>query len=304
MKRIKFLILILFFVNSLYSYYREKFIKEWSICEKIEYGEINWSDGIIKVIGKAELPKIIDKNLIKEESEDFAINLAEARLKAFKKAEEKAFESLFAALHNIRIYDEYFFLYYLQKSETEFNFNFENFVRENMIEKKIYNPDKSVSVEITLKLFGEKGLLNIFNSNDNLFFFNSTNFSLSLASSSNEFTVVPQEYTSIIVDAKDIKGYFPSLSPSIVDEEGNLIYSSKFVYKESAIKKGIVQYISDEKYLDKIDFVDEKAFLLKGIKLGKNCTEIVIPTYIKSQLFSSEKTFKHLKNCNVVIITR
>lgn len=307
-KRIKLIILfVTFFITQIsYAYLRNKEIRDGKVYEIIEYGEINWTDGYIKITGRAELPIIIKNksDLRIDDNLEYAENLASARRIAFQNAENMAFAKLLAAIHNLRIYDEHFLINYIKKNNPEFNSQLENFIKNYSLIKKIYNPDNSVSVELTLRLWGDNGLFSIFPENDEDFVsFNSTNFKL-LVSTNAEFTIIPQEYHSLIIDATGVKEFQPNFFPTIIDEDGRIIYCSSFLSKDKAKKNGIVRYIGDNSLLFNYDFVDDKAFLVKALRIGRTKTEIVIPSYIAPQLFSSTNTFNYLKNCNFIIITK
>ena len=309
MKKILLFLIFYTITFNLEAYLHKKVIREGKVYENIEYGEINWTDGILKIKGTAKLPPVIKNKFDpRTQSEDFeyAPDKATARLMALNKAKEIAIRNLTAAVYNLRIKDNYFVKNYLEKSTNDFDFRLNQYITTKSKNKILYNKDGNISVELTINLWGKDGFLSIINNQDKeLMAFNTNRFKLSITNtniSKEAETIIPQEYTSLIIDATEIENLQPALSPSILDESGNIVYNSSFVLKYYANKKGVVKYIADKSLVPDIDFVDEKAFLVRAISKGKNDTDIVIPDDVVKQFFSSNKTFKYLQRCNVIII--
>lgn len=309
----KILLFLIFFsiTSNLEAYLHNKVIKNGKVYENIEYGEIDWTDGVLKIKGTAKLPAVIKNKFdIRVQSGDFeyAPDRATARLMALNKAKELAIRNLTSAIYNLRVKDNYYVKNYLENSTNDFDFRLNQYITTKSKNRVLYNKDGSISVELTINLWGKDGFLSIIKKNDKeLIAFNTNRFRLSVTNtniSKGGETIIPQEYTSLIIDATEIENLQPALSPSILDESGNIIYNSSFVLKYYASQKGVVKYISDKSLVADIDFVDERAFLVRAISKGKNDTDIVIPDDVVKQLFSSDKTFKHLQRCNVIIIIK
>ncbi len=311
MKRLIIFLIFLSLNLKLNAYLRKKVIKDGKVQEIIEYGEINWTDGILKVRGTSNLPIIIKNKFDpRTQSDDFeyAPDKATARLMALNKAKELAIRNLTSAIYNLRIKDSYFVKDYLEKSTNEFKTRLNEFISTKSKSKVLYNRNETITVELTVNLWGKNGFLSIIKNDDkNLIAFNTNNFKLSVTNTniaSTEEYIIPQEYTSLIIDATDIKGFQPALSPSIFDEAGNSVYNSTYVLKSYAQKNGIVKYVGEKSLVPKIDFVKETAFFVRAISKGKTDTDLIIPNDVVKQLFSSTKTFRYLKQCNVIIITQ
>ncbi len=305
-----FIAIILLFITAsqISAYLLKKIIIEEKVLEQIEYGYIDWSEGKIEVEGQATPPQVIKNKLdrrLKDFSEKYAPDKATARLTALKKADEIAIRNLTSAVYNIRIKDNYYIKNYINISSNNFVYRLNNFIQENKKKSILYNRDGTISVKFSLNLFGTNSLLSIINETDtNFMTFDKKNFEVSKSTNTLSEDIIPQEYTSLIIDATDIKNLIPSLCPEIFDEKNNIIYNSSYVIKESAETKGIVKFISSHSIIPKIDFVDEKSFMARAIAAGKDNTSVILDTSTIKQLFSSTNTFKHLKKCNVIIIMK
>ncbi|MBN1898990.1 MAG: hypothetical protein JW827_09450 [Spirochaetes bacterium] len=293
MRKSVFTILTICFVLviSLKGYLRERFLREGKVFEKIEYGEMDWSEGIIMVSGTKSPDEV------KQQTK--GSDKAKARLIALEQARDLALRNMILAIHYIRIREDVLLKDLIDSGHEEAGKRLEDFISRNIKEKVLYNKDDSITVQQYVHLWGEEGLLFCL---QDIMSFGSKDFAVTPQGETGD-DLVGQEYTSLIIDAAEMNDLEMSLSPAVLDEKGSVVYDASFVSAENALQSGIVKYIADRSMIPKIEYVDEKAFLAKA-KTIKDKTKIVLSDDVVRQLFSSEETFPYLRKCRVIIIAR
>ncbi len=312
MVRRKFIISIttLFFIVlnniSLLAFLREKQVKNGELIEKIEFGYINWTEGYIEISSKVFLPEIIKDNKYKiYKNENYATSLADARLIAFKQAKEYGKRNLLNAIYNLRIYNNYFIKSYLLKSTNDFKYRLDSFILSLTNYRKFYNNDNSITVKYKVKFFGNNGLFNIINNSDvNLIDFNKISIISNLKIISTNTNKL-RDYSALILDCRKIKGLYPSLNFHIYDEKGNLIYGGEYISSNVFKEEGVVKYIGDTSYLEKIKFLDKDILIVKPLKKRRFSTsDIIISNNIAKIIKSSPLLLTNLKKGKVIVIIK
>lgn len=297
----------LFIFNS-YSaaYLSTNIVENNNFIEKIEFGFINWTTGIITVYGDALLPQVINEDkygLLEKSPEKYARNLPAARQKAKDMAFWNAQQNLHNALLNLRINDKFYIKSYLDSTTNDFKFNLNNLILNNLKPKYIYQ-ENSIRVMLQVPLHTDNGVISIFTNDyipELMMFHTVSNYKSyvkKMFTTNNSFS---QVYTSLIIDAGELKTLVPALFPRIYDESMNEVYSSKILLKKNVLSRGLVTYLPDITMVIKYGFIDEKSFIIKAIKTV-NRTDLILPNEELKQFLSSTNTIKYLQNCNVIII--
>lgn len=281
-------------ISQLDAYHTKITFKKNKVIEKIEFGQINWTDGIITIYGEKKLSSIFKDGPKLKEKDKYSTSLAEARLKAKKEALEDARQNLYNALINLRIKNKYYIKSYLINATNDFKYNLNEVVDNNISKKYIYIKN-GIRVKVTLKLFGKDGLITIFTKKYNpaVVEFNK----IKTISNTNDSS---QIFTSLIIDASELKLY-PALFPALYSQQGKEVLSSRTVKSDKIIDRGLVTYIADINRIKKIDFIDSNAFIIKALKT-RNITDIILPQDEIKRFLSNHKTIEALNNCHVVII--
>lgn len=328
------LVSIIVFTLNLNAYLNRTIIENNSLIEKVEFGQINWTKGLITIYGEKALPEIIKNDrteLIIEFPEKYAPNLVAARQIAKDIAYESARQNLYNALLNLRIKHDFYIKDYLTVHTTnDFRFQFNDFLLNRAKPKYIYRTNRIVA-ELNIKLYEklnkvnedkrfiieplnphpnykgymkEKGIITIFTNDyvpELIPFFSVSNYSNYIQKAISTNNPVSQTYTSLIIDASELKKLKPALFPTIYSKSKDEVYSSKIIPKQKILKSGMVTYIPDISLINKFDFVDSGAFIIKAVA-SKNKTDLVLPEEELKQFLSSEKTVEYLQNCNVLVI--
>ncbi len=293
-KIILIFILVFFTGSYAYSFLREKKVVNGDIIEKIEFGEINWTTGELKVYANIKLPKIIkDTDKVNNRNTVYAKSKAAARLYAFAEAKKICKRNLINAVYNIRVKENIFIKDYLLKID-KLRFSIDKFIDSIVYYKKIYNKDNSVSVIYKIDIWGINGLLKAIENlrcNDEV------------VTNSKNISEITQTFTSLVIDARDIKGFYPSLNPEIYDINGNLLYSGCLVIKDKYLYNGGAKFLGDTDNLPDVKYIDAHSLTVRALKL-KTKTSLVISRDSAELLFSSKQTLKYLKQGKVVIIAR
>ena len=143
----KHIILLLIFFNlfifipKLKAYLRTNIIQNNSLIEKVEFGEINWTSGVLTIYGEKRLPEIVKNDstgLIKKYPGKYAPDLPAARQMAKEMALQKARQNLYNALLNLRIKNDFYIKSYLENSTNDFKFHLNNLMSDKIIPKYIY----------------------------------------------------------------------------------------------------------------------------------------------------------------------
>lgn len=111
-----------------------------------------------------------------------------------------------------------------------------------------------------------------------------------------------EAFTGVLVDCSGIK-LRPALFPTIVDEEGQLVYGSPHIQREQAVKKGVAVYTRNADGGEKEERVGPRPLVLRGIRAAKTGpSDIVVSNTDAGKVKSSANNLKLLQGCRVMII--
>jgi hypothetical protein len=247
---------------------------------QLEHGSVNWSTGIVRVLGKAS-PE--DKKESYQESV-----LGAARADANRK--------LIDILMQIQINNTLTVNEYASKSDTILA-GIEKTARDAIIIRQFFTSALSVKIIIETSILG--GFLQLILPNEirQISKINPEQKTENLKPMGEDL------FTGLIVDARglDIK---PVLNPVIVSEQGHDIYSSVFISREFAVQNGICKYLCDldQAIIDKR--IGNRPIVFKGLrKEGKENSTIVISMSDYRDLEKAMERHQFLKECKVIIVT-
>lgn len=109
-------------------------------------------------------------------------------------------------------------------------------------------------------------------------------------------------YSGLIIDARetDVK---PALMPKVVDEKGDVIYSSANMLKEDAVKTGVVGYAKEVDAAKKHPRVTETPVVVAAMKgIGEKRSDVVISDRDAQTITTTEPALGYLKKGRVMIV--
>jgi hypothetical protein len=111
-----------------------------------------------------------------------------------------------------------------------------------------------------------------------------------------------EAFTGVLVDCSGIK-IRPALFPTIVDEEGQLVYGAPHIHREHAVKRGVAAYTRNADGGEREERVGPRPLVLRGIRAAKTGpSDIVVSNTDAAKAKSSANNIKLLQNCRVMII--
>lgn len=303
-KTVLVLILILCSLKGLFSYSSRTRVRSEQLIESMEFGEINWTGGLLTVEAREELPPAAGKRsgAVDEENPGrFAGNLAEARSMARSLAMEKAGRHLYNAVLHVRIKNSLLVKDHISRTTNDFPSVLQEFISRNKRTKHLYNKDGSVSARMSIELFGENGLISLFYGAAGLF---QADGSSALSTLRDRYKPKPdevkQKFSSLIVDAGHIREIEPALFPLLCDETNTVLYSPLFC-PEGIKKSGYVSYLPSLSCISNLPYYDAGSFTVKALALYDR-TDLILPRERMSRFFSDPETQAVLGQCRVVII--
>ena len=108
--------------------------------------------------------------------------------------------------------------------------------------------------------------------------------------------------SGLIVDARSLKA-LPALAPKLLDESGQVIYSSEFLDKSALESNGVVGYFRDLDAAKKAKRVGGSPLIIKALKLGaEGKTDIVLSNADSERLRDPGTNLKFLTEGRVIIV--
>lgn len=109
-------------------------------------------------------------------------------------------------------------------------------------------------------------------------------------------------YSGLIIDAREVN-VKPALMPKVLDEKGNVVYSSANMQKEEAVKTGVVGYAKEVDAAKKHPRVTETPVVIAAIKeSGGNRSDVVISDRDTQLITTTEPALGYLKKGRVMIV--
>jgi hypothetical protein len=245
-----------------------------------EHGQVNWSTGTIQATGKASP---LEKGI--NESPDAILG----------KAKLDARGNLINILNRIAFEKE---------SETSpppgdtLMAGIETLAMDAAIAEQHFTSDRAMEVTLETNMFG--GFLQLVLPEEI-----GEIPPLKIIPPKNDALIKPpvqEQYTGLILDARGL-GIQPVIDPVIVSEQGNEIYSARFISREYAVQGGVCQYACTQA----LPLVAEKTgptpLIIRGLRKGGKTNQFIVIS--KSDAETIEKTAERhwfMKQCRVVIV--
>lgn len=110
------------------------------------------------------------------------------------------------------------------------------------------------------------------------------------------------EYTGLIVDARKL-GLRPALIPKIMNERGELVYSTQNVAQQEMIRMGLVGYAKDVDAAAKNQRVTAEPYVVPGLNAtGEKKTDVVISNRDAQTILTTAPYTGYLKNGRVMVV--
>ncbi len=263
-------------------------MSEWiQLIEKIgTSGSINWSAGYIEAVGIGAPPAKV-------------LGLPQARPMALRAGELVAKRNLLEVTKGVRI-DSTTIIKDFTVASDVINSQVEGFIKGAQVVKQEYMSDGTVEVTVRMPLYG--------------------NFSqaimpkiLEQRKSEESKPAAPPAapaktpaaasvYTGLVIDARGMQTR-PAMSPRIIDENAQEIYSAQQVDREQAIQKGMSGYARDLTAAQSNARVTNNPLTIKGLKTqGQGRSDIVISNADAAALRGTGDNLSFLKKCQVMIV--
>jgi hypothetical protein len=109
-------------------------------------------------------------------------------------------------------------------------------------------------------------------------------------------------YTGLVINAGGL-GVNPAIAPKILDEDGNEIYGTNYVDRNSAIKFGMVAYKSASKDKQEESRAGSEPLLIRGLRAsGPLKADVIISNEDAILIHAAARVLNFLKECKVVFI--
>jgi len=110
------------------------------------------------------------------------------------------------------------------------------------------------------------------------------------------------DYTGLIVDARKL-GLRPALVPKILNQKGELVYSSQSLGQQDLIKMGLVGYAKDVDAASRNQRVTADPYVIPGLNAtGEKKTDVVISNREAQIVMTTAPYTGYLKNGRVMIV--
>ena len=109
-------------------------------------------------------------------------------------------------------------------------------------------------------------------------------------------------YSGLIIDAREVE-VKPALMPKVLNEKGEVIYSSANMQKEEAVKTGVVGYAKEVDAAKKHPRVTETPVVVAALKgSGEKRSDVIISDGNARTITTTEPTLGYLKKGRVMIV--
>jgi len=110
------------------------------------------------------------------------------------------------------------------------------------------------------------------------------------------------EYTGLIIDARKL-GLRPALVPKILNEKGELVYSTRSIEQQDLIRMGLVGYAKDVNAASKNQRVTADPYVVPGLSaIGEKKTDVVISDRDAQIILTTAPYTGYLKNGRVMVV--
>jgi hypothetical protein len=110
------------------------------------------------------------------------------------------------------------------------------------------------------------------------------------------------DYTGLIVDARKL-GLRPALVPKIMNEKGELVYSTQSLGQQDIVRMGLVGYAKDVNAASKNQRVTADPVVVSGLgATGEKKTDVVISNRDAQMILTTAPYTGYLKNGRVMVV--
>ena len=110
------------------------------------------------------------------------------------------------------------------------------------------------------------------------------------------------EYSGLIIDARKL-GLRPALVPKILNERGELVYSTQSVTQQEIVRMGLVGYAKDVNAASKNQRVTADPVVVNGLgATGEKKTDVVISNRDAQMILTTSPYTGYLKNGRVMVV--
>jgi hypothetical protein len=110
------------------------------------------------------------------------------------------------------------------------------------------------------------------------------------------------DYTGLIVDARKL-GLRPALVPKIMNEKGELVYSTQSLGQQDIVRMGLVGYAKDVNAASKNQRVTADPVVVSGLSAaGEKKTDVVISNRDAQMILTTAPYTGYLKNGRVMVV--
>jgi hypothetical protein len=246
--------------------------------QSVEKGEIDWSNGIVEAVGIAEAPA---------EAE----NPAQSRALAKSRAETQARSHLYDSIERLQVDSAHTVQSLLDHQQVR-----EDVLRESLSRCRVvdiaYLEEGSVKATVAFRLHGPFADLVLPKDIKVI-----------------EPVVQPKRPekqndapTGLVVDCRGFS-VGPAMAPSIVDEQGKVVYGSPYASRDYAVERGMVSYAKDFAASKNHPRVAPRAVVVKGIRTSKTgpC-DIVISNADAAEIRGCASNMRVMHECRVIIV--
>jgi hypothetical protein len=110
------------------------------------------------------------------------------------------------------------------------------------------------------------------------------------------------DYTGLIIDARKL-GLRPALVPKVMNEKGELVYSSQSVGQQDIVRMGLVGYAKDVNAAARNQRVTADPVVVTGLNAtGEKKTDVVISNRDAQVILTTAPYTGYLKNGRVMVV--
>jgi hypothetical protein len=247
--------------------------------EVFHSGRIDWSKGLAEAVGTT----VISPKKAKSEK---------ARSAAAEEAVKSARANLFDLIGRIKVESRTTVKDLLQQSESLGN-KIRELVAKVPPKKVRFSNNGRVEATIAISIHGPLS---------ELILPQSISAIDSVQSKTSNQNPEKEPFTGVVVDCSGVR-LRPALFPTIVDEDGQLVYGSPHIHREHAVKKGVAIYARNAEAAEREERVGPRPLVLKGIRAAKSGpSDIVISNSDAGKVKSSAYNLKLLQSCRVMFV--
>ncbi|MBN2416600.1 LPP20 family lipoprotein [bacterium] len=109
-------------------------------------------------------------------------------------------------------------------------------------------------------------------------------------------------YTGLIIDARGL-GVTPAMAPKVLDEDGDDVYSAKFISRDYAVDIGMTGYEKDINRARMNERVTDNPLVVQAVRAsGPSKSDVVISSVDALKIHNAASNLNFLKHCKVMFV--